>query len=63
MSNVNIKILGIGGAEVMINAVIDSGFEPENEIYIDTSRNDVWAAKTDNFLELGTNIFKSSPQV
>ena len=53
------KIIGIGGAGLnMINAVIDSGFEPENAIYIDTSRNGVWAAKTDNFLEIGTNMFK-----
>ena len=55
----NIKIIGIGGAGLnMINAVIDSGFEPENAIYIDTSRNGVWAAKTDNFLEIGVNMFK-----
>lgn len=54
-----IKIIGIGGAGLnMINTVIDAGFEPENAVYIDTSRNAVWAAKTDNFLELGTNIFK-----
>ena len=53
------KIIGIGGAGLnMINAVIDSGFEPENAIYIDTSRNGVWAAKTDNFLEIGANMFK-----
>ena len=52
-----IKIIGIGGAGLMINAVIDSGFEPENAIYIDTSRNGVWAAKTDNFLEIGTHMF------
>jgi cell division protein FtsZ len=42
----------------MINSVIDSGFEPENAVYIDTSRNAVCVAKTDNFLELGTTIFK-----
>ena len=54
-----IKIIGIGGAGLnMINAVIDSGFELENAIYIDTSRNGVWAAKTDNFLEIGANMFK-----
>ena len=55
-----IKIIGIGGAGGlnMINAVIDAGFEPENAVYIDTSRNGVWAAKTDNFLEIGTNMFK-----
>lgn len=55
----NVKIIGIGGAGLnMINALIDSGFEPENAIYIDTSRNGVWAAKTDNFLEIGANMFK-----
>ena len=53
------KIIGIGGAGLnMINAVIDVGFDPENAVYIDTSRNGVYASKTDNFLELGTNIFK-----
>ena len=53
------KIIGIGGAGLnMINAVIDAGFEPENAVYIDTSRNAVWAAKTDNFLEIGENMFK-----
>ena len=53
------KIIGIGGAGLnMINAVIDSGFDPENAVYIDTSRNGVWAAKTDNFLEIGANMFK-----
>lgn len=53
------KILAIGGAGLsMINAVIDSDFDPENAIYIDTSRNGVWVAKTDNFLELGANMFK-----
>ena len=52
------KIIGIGGAGLnMINAVIDSGFDPENAVYIDTSRNAACAAKTDNFLELGVNIF------
>ena len=55
----NCKIIGIGGAGLnMINAVIDAGFEPENAVYIDTSRNAVWAAKTDNFLEIGANMFK-----
>ena len=56
----NVKIIGIGGAGGlnMINAVIDAGFEPENAVYIDTSRNGVYASKTDNFLELGTNMFK-----
>ena len=55
----NIKIIGIGGAGLnMINAVIDAGFESENSVYIDTSRNAVWAAKTDNFLEIGANMFK-----
>ena len=55
----NCKIIGIGGAGLnMINAVIDAGFEPENAVYIDTSRNAVWAAKTDNFLEIGENMFK-----
>ena len=55
----NCKIIGIGGAGLnMINAVIDAGFEPENAVYIDTSRNGVWAAKTDNFLEIGANMFK-----
>ena len=55
----NCKIIGIGGAGLnMINAVIDSGFEPENAIYIDTSRSGVWAAKTDKFLEIGANMFK-----
>lgn len=55
----NCKIIGIGGAGLnMINAVIDSGFDPENAIYIDTSRNGVYASKTDNFLELGTDAFK-----
>ena len=54
-----IKIIGIGGAGLnMVNAVIDSGFDPENAVYIDTSRNGVYASKTNNFLELGTNIFK-----
>ena len=54
-----IKIIGIGGAGLNnINAVIDAGFEPENAVYIDTSRNGVWAAKTDNFLEIGANMFK-----
>ena len=53
------KIIGIGGAGLnLINAVIDAGFEPENAVYIDTSRNCVYASKTDNFLELGTNMFK-----
>ena len=42
----------------MINAVIDAGFELENAVYIDTSRNAVCAAKTDSFLEIGTNMFK-----
>ena len=55
----NCKIIGIGGAGLnMINAVIDSGFDPENAVYIDTSRNAVCAAKTDNFLEIGANMFK-----
>ena len=55
----NCKIIGIGGAGLnMINAVIDAGFESENSVYIDTSRNAVWAAKTDNFLEIGENMFK-----
>ena len=55
----NVKIIGIGGAGLnMINAVIDSGFESENAGYIDTSRNAVCAAKTDNFLEIGANMFK-----
>jgi cell division GTPase FtsZ len=54
----NVKIIGIGGAGLnMVNAVIDAGFEPENAVYIDTSRNAVCAAKTDNFLELGMKIF------
>ena len=53
------KIIGIGGAGLnMINAVIDLGFEPGNAVYIDTSRNGVYASKTDNFLELGANMFK-----
>ena len=55
----NIKIIGIGGAGLnLINAVIDAGFEPKNAVYIDTSRNGVHASRTDNFLELGTNMFK-----
>jgi len=53
------KIIGIGGAGLnMVNAVIDAGFEPENVVYIDTSRNAVCAEKTDNFLEIGANMFK-----
>jgi cell division GTPase FtsZ len=45
-----IKIIGIGGAGLnMINAAIDSGFEPEDAIYIDASRNAVCAAKIDSF--------------
>ena len=58
--NLNTKIIGIGGGAGlnMINAVIDVGFEPENAVYIDTSRNAVCAAKTDNFLEIGANMFK-----
>jgi cell division GTPase FtsZ len=54
------KILGIGGAGGlnMVNLVIDSGFESENVVYIDTSRNGVCAARTDNFLEIGANMFK-----
>ena len=54
----NCKIIGIGGAGLMINAVIDTGFDPENAVYIDTSRNAVWTVKADNFLEIGANMFK-----
>ena len=52
------KILGLGGAGLnMLNSVIDLGFEPEHTIYIDTSRNAVWASKTENFLEIGASLF------
>lgn len=53
-----IKLIGIGGASRnILNAVIDSGFDATDAVYMDTDTNATFASKSGNFLQLGEAIF------
>ena len=54
----NVKIIGIGGCgRNILNRLIDIGFDPDMVVYMDTAR-EVGPFKSDNFVQLGTSIFK-----